>query len=950
MSTVVKDLGAVSAYAYAVEKGYTGTEAEFAELMADYAEVGQRAETAKTDAQTAKTQAETARDNAVTAKKAAETAQGKAEDAQAAAESVAESIPSDYSQLSEDVSELKEGLSAMSTATSSDVGKALKAKTVTGGKVTEWEFGEAGGGTVELDATLTDSTKAAQAKAVGDALEAKVDKTGLINVSADTVGLVKNNGVLDGTNTAWHCMYTQKLSCAEGDKFRYIGGTYTGIANSVLYFLDGTAVSQIRYPTGSDVEVVIPSGVNEVIFQSATATANDVSLYVERTNPASFEQLSDDVLAIKSSLGNKADYNFTYAVDSGTGKYISTSNATKTDTRFYYIITETIPCKEGDIYVYDGSSYVAASVLFYLDGTFVSGASYSQKTTITIPSGVNGVRFQSARMEEVALTVTRLNPSTVSDILEGTNAKGNQLWMMTANGAKWADYATDNPFANKMDYVSIFDDESLYSLTTDTKWFCSGTTLPSHAFIKKVRFKSSASGSGQIIVATSEFITNRYMMNVKVWDVDYVEGWNEVEINFSTGEHTDYLLGHKNLSVLYCDYTTVSSNVEAKYTFGNGTYYDSNASTGTDAENVRFAFGTHQSGGNYKVCHAFDAEIYTGVYPTDHDIINNDVPLFDGSLLPKYKVINGTIGYIGRWYDYNDGTDTYKVASADGAYVCFKVSGSTSVTITWGGNFNVNSCIRYRLDNGDYIRTDVIAEGNTIAIPDTDEHIVQVIMDGINSDNHYTVGNGIGIKSITADGEMKAIAPMNKKIIFFGDSLTRGVRALGTETTEIPNTNSAELSYGWYTSRFLNAVPILTGYGSSGIESNGEFSKCINAINYVVSGIESDDLDVDLIVINHGHNDTGTASATFIADYGAVLDRFMTKFPGVPVICLTPFNHRFESEIKTCADARSWCYYINATPWYLERYYADGPGHLLAAGAEVCGRLLAESIKQLGLM
>lgn len=34
----------------------------------------------------------------------------------------------------------------MRTATDSDVGKALKAKTVTDGKVTEWEFGEAGGG------------------------------------------------------------------------------------------------------------------------------------------------------------------------------------------------------------------------------------------------------------------------------------------------------------------------------------------------------------------------------------------------------------------------------------------------------------------------------------------------------------------------------------------------------------------------------------------------------------------------------------------------------------------------------------------------------------------------------------------------------------------------------------------------------------------------------------
>ena len=146
MSTVVKDLGAVSAYAYAVEKGYTGTEAEFAELMADYAEVGQRAEDAaesalnsKTAAQTAATTATnkaseattaaqtattkageattaagtatTAKNDAVNAKTAAETAQGKAEDAQEAAERVAESIPSDYSQLSEDVSDLKEGLS-----------------------------------------------------------------------------------------------------------------------------------------------------------------------------------------------------------------------------------------------------------------------------------------------------------------------------------------------------------------------------------------------------------------------------------------------------------------------------------------------------------------------------------------------------------------------------------------------------------------------------------------------------------------------------------------------------------------------------------------------------------------------------------------------------------------------------------------------------------------------
>lgn len=47
--------------------------------------------------------------------------------------------------IAEEVGDLKSDLSEMQTATSEDIGKALKAKAVENGKVTEWEFGEAGG-------------------------------------------------------------------------------------------------------------------------------------------------------------------------------------------------------------------------------------------------------------------------------------------------------------------------------------------------------------------------------------------------------------------------------------------------------------------------------------------------------------------------------------------------------------------------------------------------------------------------------------------------------------------------------------------------------------------------------------------------------------------------------------------------------------------------------------
>ena len=57
-----------------------------------------------------------------------------------------EGAAADSKKTGTEISQIKEDLSDMNTATSADVGKALKVKTVTDGKVTEWEFGSAGGG------------------------------------------------------------------------------------------------------------------------------------------------------------------------------------------------------------------------------------------------------------------------------------------------------------------------------------------------------------------------------------------------------------------------------------------------------------------------------------------------------------------------------------------------------------------------------------------------------------------------------------------------------------------------------------------------------------------------------------------------------------------------------------------------------------------------------------
>ena len=95
---IIKDLGAVSAYAYAVEKGYTGTEEEFATLMASYATV---AEEAAESAESASTSAESASASAQTATTKASEASTSATQASASATSASQSASTATTKASE---------------------------------------------------------------------------------------------------------------------------------------------------------------------------------------------------------------------------------------------------------------------------------------------------------------------------------------------------------------------------------------------------------------------------------------------------------------------------------------------------------------------------------------------------------------------------------------------------------------------------------------------------------------------------------------------------------------------------------------------------------------------------------------------------------------------------------------------------------------------------------
>ena len=178
------NLGTATAYGYAKDKGYTGTEEEFAELMASYASVAQSAaasaEAAAASATTATTKASEASSSATTAtnaKTAAETAATTATTKAGEASTSATTASTKAGEASTSASTASTKATEASNSATSAAGSATTASTKAGEAATSATNAAASAAaaaqsaaTLVIDATLTHAGQAADAKATGDAI------------------------------------------------------------------------------------------------------------------------------------------------------------------------------------------------------------------------------------------------------------------------------------------------------------------------------------------------------------------------------------------------------------------------------------------------------------------------------------------------------------------------------------------------------------------------------------------------------------------------------------------------------------------------------------------------------------------------------------------------------------------------------------------------------------
>jgi len=110
----------------------------------------------------------------------------------------------------------------------------------------------------------------------------------------ESVGYLQADGSLYTTETGYHCKYTQKIPCVEGDVFRYEGvGEFNAVSYIFYYGNNIVSTGQMwALNTMSPKTVTVPANVNGVVFSSYARTGSEVVLNVTHYLSSIYQQLS----------------------------------------------------------------------------------------------------------------------------------------------------------------------------------------------------------------------------------------------------------------------------------------------------------------------------------------------------------------------------------------------------------------------------------------------------------------------------------------------------------------------------------------------------------------------------------------------------------------------------------------------------------------------------------
>ena len=469
-------------------------------------------------------------------------------------------------------------------------------------------------------------------------------------------------------------------------------------------------------------------------------------------------------------------------------------------------------------------------------------------------------------------------------------------------------------------------DFSLYTSPSENSLYVVNKPLSSGSIIAHV--SSNKDQAGSILIVKKNGLTFTILSKK---NINLTAGHNTVDMDYTvSGDGTEYL-------------ATVGV-INFRPNSGLGFYQ---IAYGSNVGNVGDTFET--------VDHT-DMAIDLGVYAEykgQSEIINDDLlnriekfnslPSLTNFLLPRYTQINEPVGFVGRWFDSTISGTNVKSTINQGSELYFKVKNTTSINV----NFIVNTAYKtpyfaYSIDGADMTRQ--LVTSPTLPTVSLDEHIIRVVVDGVTESEDKWIGEkGFAFKDITVDstGTVTGVLPKNKKIMFFGDSITEGIRVLNMNADS--DGNSATGAFPYIASTNLNAISYRVGFGGAGVTKggNGGVPSLINFIDNMTKNKLAPYYEPDIIVVNIGTNDFDADTDVFKSQYTAVINRLLIKYSGTPLFIMVPFNGTRKSEITDITNNKKGVYMVDTTGWDIST--TDGL-HPDVAGSIKAGTKLSDYI------
>lgn len=304
----------------------------------------------------------------------------------------------------------------------------------------------------------------------------------------------------------------------------------------------------------------------------------------------------------------------------------------------------------------------------------------------------------------------------------------------------------------------------------------------------------------------------------------------------------------------------------------------------------------------------------------------------------KFNLAGDEPYFVGRWFDKEINGNTCKVTTTAGSVIYILTENCDKLNINFESISDNTPYFAYSIDGNTPIRQEITE--NTITLPDGEYHTVRIYADAISGEK-WTNEEGIAIKNISAqNGNILGIKPSGKLILFYGDSITEGINALAVGNT--PSGNSAVNAYPFFCTEKLSAVPYYVGYAASGLAQNGSFRRFVKTIENYSSSIPADLTVIpDVIVINHGTNDSAEGSQKFASALKTAIEKIRSHYPDTPIVYLVPFGQSQQLAITTVMEEVENGYVVQTLGWGVT--FSDW-GHPNTAGAKNAGEKLADAL------